>query len=83
VLAKLKASGIRAVADLSGDKLGAKIRVARNMRIPYRAVVGEKEVESGGLSLSSRDENKDLGMMGLDEVIAKLTRESLPPSLRF
>jgi threonyl-tRNA synthetase len=53
------------------------------MRIPYRAVVGEKEVESGGLSLSSRDENKDLGMMGLDEVIAKLTRESLPPSLRF
>jgi threonyl-tRNA synthetase len=82
VLAKLKAAGIRAVADLSGDKLGAKIRVARNMRIPYRAVVGEKEVESGGLSISSRDENKDLGMMSLDEVIAKLGVEGVPPSLR-
>jgi len=82
VLAKLKRAGIRAVADLSGDKLGAKIRVARNMRIPYRAVVGEKEVESGGLSISSRDEGKDLGMLSLDEVIAKLRTESLPPSLR-
>ncbi len=82
LLAKLKRAGIRAIADLSGDKLGAKIRVARNMRIPYRAVVGEKEVESGGLSISSRDEGKDLGMLSLDEVIAKLRAESLPPSLR-
>jgi threonyl-tRNA synthetase len=82
VLAKLKAAGIRAVADLSGDKLGAKIRVARNLRIPYRAVIGEKEVETGGLSLSSRDEGKDLGLLSLDEVVARLRAESIPPSLR-
>jgi threonyl-tRNA synthetase len=82
VLAKLKAAGIRAVADLSGDKLGAKIRIARNLRIPYRAVIGEKEVETGGLSLSSRDEGKDLGLLSLDEVITRLRAESLAPSLR-
>ncbi|MEZ4255983.1 MAG: threonine--tRNA ligase [Polyangiales bacterium] len=80
--ALLRAQGIRAVTDLSGDKLGAKIRRARLLRTPYLGVIGEKEVEGRGLAIRSRDEDKDLGFMPLDAVIARLREEGLPPSRR-
>ncbi len=37
--------GLRARADTSADKLGAKIKAARLTRVPYVAVVGDKEVD--------------------------------------
>jgi threonyl-tRNA synthetase len=79
---KLRAAGLRVESDLSSDKLGAKIRSARLMRVPYIGVVGEKEVEARGLGLRSRDEDKDLGLLPLAEVEARLRGESLPPSAR-
>jgi threonyl-tRNA synthetase len=81
-VATLRAAGLRVEADLSSDKLGAKIRSARLMRVPYIGVVGEKEVEARGLGLRSRDEDKDLGLLALSEVEGRLRRESLPPSAR-
>ncbi len=77
---QLQERGFRVTADLSGDKLGAKIRQARMMRIPYLGVIGQQEVEGQGLALRSRDENKDLGFLPLSDVIAKLERENHPPS---
>ena len=79
---RLQAEGFRVTADLSSDKLGAKIRQQRLMRVPYLGVIGEKEVEGKGLALRSRDENKDLGFLSLDAVIARLKSENLPPSRR-
>ncbi len=78
----LRAAGVRASADLSNDKLGAKIRNARNMRHPYLGVVGEKEVDGRGVAVRSRDEDKDLGFMTLDAFIEKMRPEGLPPSAR-
>jgi threonyl-tRNA synthetase len=75
-------AGIRAIADTSADKLGAKIRNARNLRVPYLAVVGQKEVDERGVSVRSRDENKELGLLKLDELIARVGKEAIPPSLR-
>ncbi len=75
-------AGIRAIADTSADKLGAKIRNARNLRVPYLAVVGQKEAEQRGVSVRSRDENKELGLLKLEDLIARLRSEALPPSLR-
>ena len=69
-------------ADLSGDKLGAKIRHARLMRVPYLGVIGQKEVEGEGLAVRSRDENKDLGFLPLADVIERLERENQPPSMQ-
>jgi threonyl-tRNA synthetase len=43
VVAFLASKGLRAKADLGADKLGAKIRAARLMRVPYVVVVGDKE----------------------------------------
>jgi len=77
---ELQQRGFRVAVDLSSDKLGAKIRQARLMRIPYLGVIGQKEVEGRGLALRSRDENKDLGFIPLSEVIDLLARESHPPS---
>ncbi|MGB5810273.1 MAG: threonine--tRNA ligase [Polyangiales bacterium] len=77
---QLKDRGFRVSADLSGDKLGAKIRQARLMRIPYLGVIGQNEVEGQGLALRSRDENKDLGLTPLADVFDRLERENHPPS---
>ena len=76
----LQERGFRVTADLSSDKLGAKIRQARLMRVPYLGVIGQKEVEGKGLALRSRDENKDLGFIPLAEVFERLERENHPPS---
>ena len=79
---QLQQQGFRVTADLSSDKLGAKIRQARLMRIPYLGVIGQKEVEGQGLAIRSRDENKDLGFLPLSEVIERLERENHPPSIQ-
>lgn len=80
--AQLNAAGVRAIADVSSDKLGAKIRNARMMRMPYLAVVGAREAEQGGGALRSRDEDKDLGFMTTAQIIERVRSESLPPSRR-
>jgi threonyl-tRNA synthetase len=54
VASRLKASGLRAQTDIRAEKIGFKIREARLEKIPYLLVVGEKEAESGSVSLWSR-----------------------------
>ena len=70
------------VLHTSDWHLGAKVRNARNMRIPYRAVVGEKEAEGRSLAITQRDGNKELGALPIEQVIAMIQAESLAPSLR-
>jgi threonyl-tRNA synthetase len=82
VAAELRKKGYRVDVDGSADKLGAKIRNARNLRIPFLGVVGEREVESRGLSVRSRDENADLGFKPLAEVEAMLASLAVPTSRR-
>jgi len=76
-LAFLKSKGVRAIADLSPDKLGAKIRNARGMRYPYLAVVGAKEAETRSLAL--RRGNEELGAISLEDVAARLAAEGAFP----
>lgn len=45
LLTRLKAAGLRATADLSGDKVGAKIVRAHADRVPYMLVIGPKEAD--------------------------------------
>ncbi|HKU36629.1 MAG TPA: threonine--tRNA ligase [Polyangiales bacterium] len=82
VLRIFQDAGVRTIADTSADKLGAKIRNARNLRVPYLAVIGQKEAEERGVSVRSRDENKDIGLLKLDEFVARVRAEAVPPSLR-
>jgi threonyl-tRNA synthetase len=82
LVAMLRSAGIRVISDTSSDKLGAKIRNARTMRLPYLAVVGQREAEQRGAALRSRDEDRDLGFMSAEAVIEKLRAEAIPPSRR-
>jgi len=81
VVGVLRAKGLRASADLSADKLGAKIRNARLSRVPYILVVGDKEAADRKVAPRSRDQNKDLGAMALDEFVGLLQQEALAPTL--
>jgi threonyl-tRNA synthetase len=81
VVAELGAKGLRVRADLGPDKLGAKIRTARLLRVPYVAVVGDKEAESNQVAPRSRDLNKDLGPMPLEQFAERLLSESAAPRL--
>jgi threonyl-tRNA synthetase len=58
VQAELKARGLRIHIDASGDKLGAKIRNARNLRYPYIGVIGEAEAEAGTITPRSSTEGE-------------------------
>jgi len=82
VAAQLQRAGLRTMLDISGEKLGAKIRAARNLRLPYLAVVGQKEEQERGVSVRSRDQNAELGFLTVDDLIARVRAEALPASLR-
>jgi len=51
VLKQLKAGGIRATVDERYEKIGRKIRDAETSKIPYMLIIGEKEVESGQVTV--------------------------------
>lgn len=75
VAQKMRALGIRAEADTSGDRLPKQIRNAEKEKIPVMAIVGEKEVESNSLSLRVRvagEPSKDLGAIPVAEAIEKM-----------
>ena len=55
VAAQLKAAGLRADADLSSDRMNAKIRAAQLMKVPYMLVLGDQEVANERVSLRKRD----------------------------
>ncbi|MEK9176715.1 MAG: threonine--tRNA ligase, partial [Patescibacteria group bacterium] len=55
VLAELKGAHIRAELDDANESLGKKIRNAKTEKIPYLLVVGDKEVESGTVTVEGRE----------------------------
>ncbi len=74
VLGKLHAAGIRADIDAESDKIGAKIRRARELKTPYMLVVGGKEQEAGAVAVRTR-KDQDLGTMATDDFISRLRTE--------
>ena len=73
VALKLHQAGIRVQTDLRSEKINYKIRELSLQKIPYIAVVGEKEVEAGMVSVRGRG-NKNLGVMPLEEFIAMVQK---------
>ena len=55
VVAQLREQGIRVMADVSAQRMNAKIRDAQLMKVPYMLVVGENEAAAGQVSLRVRD----------------------------
>lgn len=55
IVQQLRDQGIRAHADVSAQRMNAKIRQAQLMKVPYMLVVGENEMNAGQVSLRVRD----------------------------
>jgi threonyl-tRNA synthetase len=68
LVSQMKENGIRAEADLSNDRMNAKIRQAQLFKVPYMLVVGEREMTEGTVSLRKRDGSRQEGML-VDEFI--------------
>ncbi len=69
----LESASIRTEADFRNEKIGAKIRDASSMKIPYLAIIGDKECENGVISVRHRTQG-DLGTMSFDVFIALLKK---------
>ncbi len=74
VVARLRAEELRVEADVSADKLGAKIRRAQLEKIPYMLVVGEKDMAARVVSPRSRDGQQPAAP--LEEFAARLRAEA-------
>ena len=71
---QLEATGIRALLDERDEKIGYKIREARNIdRPPYMLIIGEQEVEAGNISV--RDRSNETVTRELDDFIADVRAE--------
>jgi len=71
---KLNELDIRVEADLRSEKVGYKIREAQLQKVPYMLIVGDKEVESGSVSVRDRKEG-DKGAVKLEEFIKQILAE--------
>ena len=67
--------GFRVKADLRNEKVGYKIREHTLQKVPYLLVVGDREKESGAVSVRTRS-GEDLGSMPLASFIERLEAET-------
>jgi len=75
VAEEMKKAGIRVELNTEADSLGKKIRNAEAEKIPYMLIIGEKETESGQVSVRQRGQ-KDLGSMNLSDFVQKVIKEN-------
>ncbi len=69
----LRVQDFRVAVDRRSERIGAKIRMARNERVPYMIVVGAKEQEDQTVAMRGRDGEQIV--MGLEEAITRLRTE--------
>ncbi|MFD2905286.1 threonine--tRNA ligase [Sphingobacterium anhuiense] len=74
LLESLNNSDIRGLIDLRDEKVGRKIRDAEVKKLPYMLIVGEKEAESGTISVRKHG-SVDMGSMTADEFREVLIKE--------
>ena len=75
VYAKLKAARIRCEIDERNEKIGYKVREARQVdRVPYMVIIGHKEIEEGLISVRDRDTDQT-ETMTLDAFMEKLQKQ--------
>ncbi len=74
IASHLKDAGIRVDLDISPDGMGKKVRSAKDEKIPYWIIVGDKDVEADKATLESRDKGQ-IGQLDLDTITERLSKE--------
>lgn len=76
----LQEKQFRVLLNKDNGKLGAKIRQTRLARVPAMVVIGDKEVEEGGVSLKTREQG-DMGFILLDEFMRFMEEKAAAPKI--
>jgi threonyl-tRNA synthetase len=71
----LRALGLRPAVDESGETVGKKVRAAQLAKAPYVLVIGDKEIESGELTVRDREGVETKGVP-FDDFAAALVDEA-------
>ncbi len=71
---QLQAAGLRVSLDDRNEKIGYKIREAQLQKIPYMLIVGDKEAQSGTVSVRSHKDG-DLGAVPIEKFIENACKE--------
>ena len=75
VYSALENAGVRVELDDRNEKIGYKIREARQeMRVPYMILIGGKEIETKTVSVRNRDTDETVNM-SLDDFVCKIKKE--------
>jgi threonyl-tRNA synthetase len=81
VVAELQAAGIRVEEDLRNEKINYKVREHSVGRVPNILVVGKQEAEKRTVALRRLGEQQQQ-FLSLDDAVAMLKQEALPPDLK-
>jgi threonyl-tRNA synthetase len=71
---ELKNLGFRVDCDTKDGNMGGKVRDAKNNKIPYTIIIGDKDIEAKKISVESRDKGQ-LGQMDLKEFVEEIKKE--------
>jgi threonyl-tRNA synthetase len=74
VLAELKSKNVRVEFSPADESLGKRIRAAKQMKVPYVLVIGDKEVESASVTVESRD-TASQSTVTKDEFVERVEKE--------
>ena len=73
--ARLKAAGLRVHVDDRNETLNYRIREGEIQKVPYMAVVGQREAESASLALRVRGAGRKQEVVGVDQFVARVAEE--------
>ncbi len=76
VTAKFRAAGLRAVCDDRSDTLNYRIRDGEIMKVPYMAVLGKREAETGQVAVRVRGAGKKQEIVSVDAFLERLLDET-------
>ena len=82
VAAKLAAAGIRVETDLRNEKINYKVREHSLAKVPLLLVVGKREAEEGTVAVRRLGSDEHQKMMSVEEAVAMIRGEAVPPDLR-
>ena len=76
VFARFKAAGIRAHVDDRHETLNYRIREGEVQKVPYMAVIGQREAEAGTVALRVRGSGRKQEVIPVDDLIARVLERS-------
>jgi threonyl-tRNA synthetase len=77
----LRKAGLRVHLDDRSDTLNYKIRDGEVLKVPYLAVVGQREAEAGAVAMRARGAGKKQTVLAIDEAVRRLSEEVRTRSL--